>query len=135
MTEVVKESVTIYKTFASLAFIAMILQLSIPFLFSKTDCLDTCQCCCESTEVKEVVTAKDCCSAQVIVVKEDCCGKEHLHETHFLLSKSHNFQNILCDLRSSVFNKHILNELSGIANDKRYLPVEIVYYIFKPPIA
>jgi len=129
----------IFKTIAFSAFTSMIFHLSLFIINPVIDCKDICKCGCAETEIETAaaeIAYSSCCSPQKVVkVTKGCCEKEKgAHENHITSSKNNNFRNIQCDLRSSVFNVNIFTEISGIASDKRLLPVEIVYFIFKPPI-
>ena len=114
------------------AFAAIILNLSLSGIISFSDCLDNCMCCCKDEQTFEIVYT-DCCSSKVVIVSKDCCQKEHSHEAHLTASK-YNFRGVISDLREFAFNRHILAEISGIGFADKKTPVDIVYFIFKPPI-
>jgi len=133
-----KRRSVIHKIIALSALTAMTLHLSFLVISPINDCKDNCTCSCAAVETEAVsVSYSDCCSSQkaVTVVKGCCKNDKDSHETHFTSSKNQNLRNIAYDLRTSVFNNSILKKLSGVNQEERFSPVDIVYFIFKPPIA
>jgi len=114
------------------ALAAIVLNLSFAGFSSFADCMDTCTCCCKDEQITEVVS--DCCSSKTFVVSNDCCGTDHYHEAHLSASKQ-NFRSVIGEFRENVLSKHIFAEISGISCINQKSPVEIIYLIFKPPIA
>ena len=127
------KSRTTQKNIMLCAFAAMVLNLSLSGIISFSDCLDDCMCCCKDEQTVEVVNT-DCCSSKAVVVSNDCCKTDHSHEAHFSASK-YNLRGVIGDLREYVFYNNILAGISGVGNTERKSPVDIVYFIFKPPIA
>jgi len=128
----------IHKAIALSALTAMAFQLSFLVIFQTNDCKNNCSCTCAAEEAEAAsVSYSDCCSSQkVIKTKKGCCDKDTgSHETHLTSSKEKNLRNLTCDLRTSVFKNNILEKLSGIIHEEHSSPVDIVYFIFKPPIA
>ena len=115
------------------ALAAVILNLSASGAVSFSDCLDNCMCCCKGGHTAEVIYT-ECCSSKAVVISNSCCQTEHSHEAHLSVFK-YNFRSVICDLNEFAFNKHILAEISGVNCADQKSPVDIVYFIFKPPIA
>ncbi|MCL2210548.1 MAG: hypothetical protein FWB95_01350 [Treponema sp.] len=129
----------IYKVVTLSALVSMMFHVSFYVVAPIIDCKDSCTCGCANAEMEAAaaeMNLSSCCSSQIAVtVTKGCCSKEGSHESHFTSPKSGNFRNIQGDLRSSVFNNIVLSEISGIDSKNCFSPVDIVYFIFKPPIA
>jgi len=129
----------IQKTILLFALTSMVFHVSNFVVTPIIDCKDSCTCGCAGMEIEaaaEETPAMSCCSVQAVVtITKGCCSKEGSHKSHFTSPKSGNLRNIQCDLRSSVFNDIILTEISGVDVNNHFSSVDIVYFIFKPPIA
>jgi len=122
----------INKTIVTPALAATVFYLLAPVIFPSAGCIDNCLCCHNTKETAETVYS-DCCAAPVITVSDKCCYKDYSHKTHFSMPDYKNYRNMPCDLRTYISDSHMLTELSGIAFEKQPSPVDIVYFVFKPP--
>jgi len=128
-----KESAMMHKTVILSALAAMMFHLSLSFIFYTSDCMNNCTCCREKEKNAHVINS-DCCNQQTVKVSNSCCYNEHSHITQLILIKYQDYRNIMCDLRAYIFNNHILIKISGVDYEEQLFPVDIVYFIFKPPI-
>ncbi|MCL2186508.1 MAG: hypothetical protein FWB86_11780 [Treponema sp.] len=129
-----RERSAIYYIIGFPALIAMMFQLSSFAVIPAIECRDDCTCLCNIGEPEETDYSSNCCASQIVKVSNKCCNNEQSHDAHFTLSGYKGWRNIPCDLRTHIFNSRIFLELCGIVCEEQYVPVEIVYYIFKPPI-
>jgi len=121
---------SVHKTIVFTALVSMVFYLSFSVVTPFIDCKDSCTCGCADTKTVN----SSCCSSQnFVTVKKGCCDND-AHDTHLKSSTNSNLRNIQCDLRPSVFNGNIFTEISSVNIRNDLSSVNIVYYIFKPPI-
>jgi hypothetical protein len=124
------------KTIVTSAFLAVVFYLSFTVMFNTDVCKeDKCTCCCATEETKETSSMSLCCTQLISPAILSCCysGRSFSDDVYHSLFGNDSYRRLLCDLRTNIFNSHTLTKLSSIICEEQITPVEIVYYIFRPP--
>jgi len=125
-------TIIMYKIIAILALAATVLYVSYPLGSAAAASTEIASCCYVSVENKETPNTGLCCTG----IDSDCCIDEYpVQDETFsltvLFGKSIH-RNDMYNLQEYLSGNSFA-ELSGIGDGERLHPVEITYFVFKPP--
>jgi len=123
-----------HKVIAITAFIAAALHISFSAVSTAAVSAEIASCCYASVENQETSYTGLCCTKTE--TGSDCCNNENPpQEETFTLSGLFGkliHLNDMCDLQKK-FSGISFVQLSGMGSEERLHPINITYFIFKPP--